>query len=105
MQQTELVQTVETAYGDSAVLSYAPLEPAAIEASCRSTKDGAVVSFVRLRFVKVAGQDIPADTNPGQVGYTRDEFQGPSQYHPSPRVLGVGHRLTRPVSPCTQDVL
>ncbi|GAA5981161.1 hypothetical protein JCM10908_004003 [Rhodotorula pacifica] len=47
--------TVETQDGDTAVLSYAPLDPAAVEASCRSTKDGAVVSF---------------------VGYTRDEFQG-----------------------------
>ncbi|GAA5981131.1 hypothetical protein JCM10908_003995 [Rhodotorula pacifica] len=49
------VHAVETPDGDTAVLSYAPLDPAAIEASCRSTKDGAVVSF---------------------VGYTRDEFQG-----------------------------
>ncbi|GAA5876219.1 hypothetical protein JCM3774_002329 [Rhodotorula dairenensis] len=49
------VHSVETPIGDSAILSYAPLDPAALEASCRSTKDGAVVSF---------------------VGYTRDEFQG-----------------------------
>ncbi|EGU13387.1 PolyA+ RNA export protein [Rhodotorula toruloides ATCC 204091] len=49
------VHTVTTRDGDTATLSYAPLDPAAIEQSCRSEKDGAVVSF---------------------VGYTRDNFQG-----------------------------
>ncbi|GAA5955251.1 hypothetical protein JCM8115_001894 [Rhodotorula mucilaginosa] len=55
MAAEQAVHAIETEDGDTAVLSYAPLDPATIEASCRSTKDGAVVSF---------------------VGYTRDEFQG-----------------------------
>lgn len=36
-----------TEHGDVGVLTYEPLDPAAIEASVRSTKAGAVVSFVR----------------------------------------------------------
>ncbi|BGO98898.1 hypothetical protein NBRC10513v2_000001 [Rhodotorula toruloides] len=54
------VHTVTTRDGDTATLSYAPLDPAAIEQSCRSEKDGAVVSF---------------------VGYTRDNFQGRTVTH------------------------
>ncbi|ORY59899.1 Molybdopterin biosynthesis MoaE [Leucosporidium creatinivorum] len=49
-----------TVHGDVGVLTYEPLDPAAIEASVRSTKAGAVVSF---------------------VGYTRDEFQGKRVTH------------------------
>ncbi|BGP28269.1 hypothetical protein JCM10296v2_000001 [Rhodotorula toruloides] len=52
--------TVTTRYGDTATLSYAPLDPAAIERSCRSEKDGAIVSF---------------------VGYTRGSFQGRTVTH------------------------
>lgn len=48
MPNEQAVHGIETEDGDTAVLSYAPLDPAAIEASCRSTKDGAVVSFVCL---------------------------------------------------------
>ncbi|BGO88386.1 hypothetical protein NBRC10512_007267 [Rhodotorula toruloides] len=54
------VHTVTTPDGDTATLSYAPLDPAAIEQSCRSEKDGAVISF---------------------VGYTRDNFQGRTVTH------------------------
>lgn len=39
--------TTTTIHGDVGVLTYAPLDPAAIEASVRSAKAGAVVSFVR----------------------------------------------------------
>ncbi|GAA5912463.1 hypothetical protein JCM8208_006607 [Rhodotorula glutinis] len=49
------VHRLESPQGDVAVLSYAPLDPAAIEQSLRNESDGAVVSF---------------------VGYTRDNFQG-----------------------------
>ncbi|KAL8276181.1 hypothetical protein RQP46_011393 [Phenoliferia psychrophenolica] len=52
--------TTTTADGDVGVLTYAALDPAAIEASVRSAKAGAVVSF---------------------VGYTRDEFQGKRVTH------------------------
>ncbi|GAA5893092.1 hypothetical protein JCM6882_003884 [Rhodosporidiobolus microsporus] len=54
------VHTATLPNGDSATLSHAPLDPAAIEASVRSEKDGAVVSF---------------------VGYTRDNFQGRTVTH------------------------
>ncbi|GJN91898.1 hypothetical protein Rhopal_004923-T1 [Rhodotorula paludigena] len=54
------VHTLKTPEGDTAVLSYAPLDPAAIERSVRSSSDGAVVSF---------------------VGYTRDHFQGRTVTH------------------------
>ncbi|GAA5974354.1 hypothetical protein JCM21900_005218 [Sporobolomyces salmonicolor] len=49
-----------TEHGDTACLSYQPLDPAAIEAAMRSEKSGAVVSF---------------------VGYTRDNFQGRTVTH------------------------
>ena len=39
--------TTTTIHGDVGVLTYAPLDPVAIEASVRSAKAGAVVSFVR----------------------------------------------------------
>ncbi|GAA6043183.1 hypothetical protein JCM8097_008716 [Rhodosporidiobolus ruineniae] len=52
--------TTVTAYGDIGELSYLPLDPASIEQSVRSEKDGAVVSF---------------------VGYTRDNFQGRTVTH------------------------
>ncbi|GAA5956428.1 hypothetical protein JCM3765_005659 [Sporobolomyces pararoseus] len=52
--------TLTTDYGDTACLSFQPLDPAAIEASVRSSKSGAVVSF---------------------VGYTRDNFQGRQVSH------------------------
>lgn len=42
--------TITTLDGDVGVLTYAPLDPAAIEASVRSSKAGAVVSFVRSSF-------------------------------------------------------
>ncbi|GAA5923517.1 molybdopterin synthase catalytic subunit [Sporobolomyces koalae] len=51
---------ITTSYGDTACLSYEPLDPAAIEASVRSSQSGAVVSF---------------------VGYTRDNFQGRQVTH------------------------
>ncbi|GAA5873678.1 hypothetical protein JCM8547_002673 [Rhodosporidiobolus lusitaniae] len=52
--------TTTTPSGDSAILSYLPLDPAALETSVRSEKDGAVVTF---------------------VGYTRDNFQGRTVTH------------------------
>ncbi|KAM0752447.1 MoaE-domain-containing protein [Meredithblackwellia eburnea MCA 4105] len=52
--------TTETEHGDIGVLTHEPLDPAKIEATVRSTKAGAVVSF---------------------VGYTRDEFQGKTVTH------------------------
>lgn len=52
------MHAIETEDGDTAVLSYAPLDPATIEASCRSTKDGAVVSFVR-NAPSLAGEQSP----------------------------------------------
>ncbi|GAA5843713.1 hypothetical protein JCM11251_003472 [Rhodosporidiobolus azoricus] len=56
----EQVHTVQLDNGDSATLSYAPLDPAAIEQSVRSEKDGMVVTA---------------------VGYTRDNFQGRTVTH------------------------
>lgn len=41
------VHRIESSQGDVGVLSYAPLDPAAIEESLRNESDGAVVSFVR----------------------------------------------------------
>ncbi|BGP36106.1 hypothetical protein JCM10449v2_000002 [Rhodotorula kratochvilovae] len=60
MADSQEVHTVTNEHGDRAVLSYAPLDPAAIEASLRSESDGAVVCF---------------------VGYTRDNFQGRKVTH------------------------
>ncbi|GAA5857160.1 hypothetical protein JCM9279_007629 [Rhodotorula babjevae] len=54
------VHRIESPEGDVGVLSYAPLDPAAIEESLRNESDGAVVSF---------------------VGYTRDNFQGRKVTH------------------------
>ncbi|GAA5945407.1 hypothetical protein JCM3775_003885 [Rhodotorula graminis] len=54
------VHRIENPQGDVGVLSYAPLDPAAIEESLRNESDGAVVSF---------------------VGYTRDNFQGRKVTH------------------------
>ncbi|GAA6019049.1 hypothetical protein JCM10207_006300 [Rhodosporidiobolus poonsookiae] len=51
---------ISTAEGDFAWLTDRPLDPARIEASVRSEKDGAVVTF---------------------VGYTRDNFQGRTVTH------------------------
>ncbi|GAA5899284.1 molybdopterin synthase catalytic subunit [Sporobolomyces salmoneus] len=56
----ETPATLTTALGDTACLTYDRLDPAAIEASVRSSQSGAVVSF---------------------VGYTRDNFQGRQVTH------------------------
>ncbi|GAA5950188.1 hypothetical protein JCM10213_005196 [Rhodosporidiobolus nylandii] len=58
--KAEEEELVQTEHGDLGWLSYERLDPAAIEASVRSEKDGAVVSF---------------------VGYTRDNFQGRTVTH------------------------
>lgn len=48
----ETPATLTTALGDTACLTYDRLDPAAIEASVRSSQSGAVVSFVRLFFAR-----------------------------------------------------